>query len=208
MTREQAMTLRKSGLGKVRLAGAAAAVVLLSGCLGALGGKVPPQLISLTATNPAPAGALGGGTIGSGLIVLDPETDRRIDVQRVPVQVSASAVAYLKDAMWVEKPARQFRRLLAETIRARSGRLVLEGGEAEAVGRDMLAGRLVDMGYDAASQSVVIRFDAIRNDGRGAVSVRRFESVIPGVAADAASVGPALNRAANDVAGQVATWIG
>jgi cholesterol transport system auxiliary component len=185
-----------------------AALLLLGGCLGGLGGKVPPQLISLTAADPAPAGPLGGGSAGSGLIVLDPETDRRIDVQRVPVQVSPSTVAYLKDAMWVEKPARQFRRLLAETIRAKSGRLVLEGGEAEAVGRDMLAGRLVDLGYDAASQSVVVRYDAIRNDGKGAVSVRRFESIVPGVSPKAETVGPALNRAANDVARQVAAWIG
>lgn len=185
---------------------ALASALLLGGCFG--GAKLPPQLISLTANNPAPAGALGGGTIGSGLIVLEPETDRRIDVTRVPVQVSPSAVAYLKDAMWVEKPARQFRKLLAETIRAKSGRLVLEGGEAEAVGRDMLAGRLVDMGYDAASQSVVVRYDAVRNDGKGTVSVRRFESVMPGISPSAEAVGPALNRAANDVALQVADWIG
>jgi len=31
---------------------------------------------------------------------------------------------------------------------------------------------------------------------------------VPGVTADVASVGPALNQAANEVAGQVAAWIG
>jgi cholesterol transport system auxiliary component len=85
---------------------------------------------------------------------------------------------------------------------------VLEGGEAEAVGRDMLAGRLVDLGYDAASHSVVgALWTPIRNDGKGAVSVRRFESIVPGVSPKAETVGPALNRAANEVAAQVAAWM-
>jgi cholesterol transport system auxiliary component len=184
-----------------------AAALALSGCV-SFGAKPPPTLITLTAAAPAPAGSLGGGSIGQALVVTDPEADRRIDVQRVPVQIDASSVAYLKDAMWVEKPTRQFRRLLAETIRGKGGRLVLEGGEAEAIGKDTLGGRLVDMGYDAPSQSVVVRFDALRTDAKGAISARRFEARVPGVAAEAAVVGPALNRAANDVARQVADWVG
>lgn len=195
---------QRRGIGT---AGAVTAIMLLSGCLG-LGGKVPDQLISLTARSVAPAGAVEGGRIGEALSVLDLEADRRIDVQRVPVQIDDSSVAYLKDAMWVERPARQFRRLVAETIRAQGRRMVFEGGDVEPGGRLTLSGRLVDMGYDARSGSVVVRFDAVRSEAGGSVQARRFESVVTGVAPKAGSVVPALNRAANDVAAQVADWAG
>ena len=77
--------------------------------------------------------------------------------------------------------------------------------EAETPGGVRLGGRLLDMGYDAGSQSVVVRFDAIRSAG-GTLSTKRFESVIPGIAAEPEQIGPALNRAANQVAAQVADW--
>jgi cholesterol transport system auxiliary component len=184
-----------------------AAALLLGGCL-SFGGKVPDQLISLTAQDSAPAGSTATGSLQDALIVLDPETDRRIDVQRVPVQIDDATVAYLKDAQWVERPSRQFRRLLAETLRAKGGRLVLEAGEAQAQGKITLSGRLVDLGYDARSQSVVVRFDAMRQEAGNGVTTRRFEATVPGVSPNAKSVAPALNRAANDVAKQVADWVG
>jgi len=43
---------------------------------------------------------------------------------------------------------------------------------------------------------------------RGKFRSRRFESVVPGVEAKPAPVADALNRAANDVAVQVADWVG
>jgi cholesterol transport system auxiliary component len=109
--------------------------------------------------------------------------------------------------MWVERPARLFQGLLAETLRAKSGRLVFEAGDTDAKGAVRLSGRLVEMGYDARSRAVVVRFDALRDAG-GALSTRRFEAVEPGVLPDAASVGPAINRAANKVAAEVADWVG
>ena len=190
-----------------RMAVPLTAVLLLGGCL-SFGGKVPEQLISLTSARTAPAGATTSGRMADALIVLDPDTDRRIDVLRVPVQVDDATVAYVKDATWVERPARQFRRLLAEAIRAKSGRLVVEGEDAEIAGKDMLSGRLLDMGYDARNQSVVVRYDALRELPDGTVRTRRFEEVVPGVAAEGKAVGAALNRAANAVALQVADWVG
>ncbi len=184
-----------------------AAVAALAGCV-SLGGKVPEQLITLTPSEMAPAGEIGGGKGADALLVLDPETDRRLDVQRVPVQIDDATVAYLKNAMWVERPARQFRRLLAESIRAHSRRLVLETGDTGAVVKQTLAGRLDQMGYDARSQSVVVRFDALRTNADGTLSERRFESQVPGVSPSAEAVAPALNKAANDVAKQVAEWVG
>lgn len=193
--------------GHLRYAGALAAVLLLGGCL-SLGGKTPKQLIGLTPENAAPVGDLGGAALRDALVVLDPETDRRLDVQRVPVQVDDATIAYLKDATWVERPARQFRRLLAETIRAKGKRLVVEEGDPSEGGKLTLGGRLLDMGYDARSRSVVVRFDALRSDAAGNVVSRRFEATVTGVAPKVEAVAPALNKAANDVAAQVADWMG
>lgn len=184
-----------------------AAFGLLGGCVN-LGPKTPDQLIALTPAASPSAGAVAEGKMTEALIVLDPDTDRRIDVLRVPVQVDASTVAYLKDATWVERPARQFRRLLAEAIRAKSGRLVVEGEDAEIAGKQILSGRLLDMGYDARSQSVVVRYDALREGPSGAVQTRRFEETVAGVPAKPKAVGAALNQAANAVAAQVAEWVG
>jgi len=197
----------RNGQTMVRKAAALAALVLLAGCI-SFGKKPPDTLISLTPENTAPVGALGSGTIDNAILVLDPDTDRRLDVQRVPVQVNASTVAYLKKAAWIERPARQFRRLLAETIRAKSNRLVLESNDVEVGSKLVLSGRLVDMGYDAGSQSVVVRYDALLEADDGAVKSRRFEAIVPGVAPTANAVAPALNEAANDVAAQVADWVG
>ena len=132
----------------------------------------------------------------------------RLDVVRVPVQVDDANIAYLKDAVWVDKPARLFRGLLAETIRTRSNRVVIDSDDPALAAQSQLRGVLRDFGYDARTSSVVVRFDAIRETEGEGIETRRFESVIPGVAADVASVGPALNQAANDVAGQVAEWVG
>jgi len=196
-----------AAIGRTRMAAALAALALLGGCL-SLGGKVPDQLISLTPDEAAPPGDLTGGRQAEALVVLDPDTARVLDVQRVPVQVNDAAVAYLKDAMWVERPARQFRRLIAETIRARGKRLVLEGDDTTPAGSTVLSGRLLAMGYDAGDQSVVVRFDALRAEKSGAIQTRRFEARVPGVEAKAAPVGRALNQAANQVAKQVADWVG
>lgn len=191
----------------IRTALVLAAPLLLAGCI-SFGNKEPKMLLSLTSTTAAPAGALAGGSMADAIVVLDPVADRRLDVNRVPVQVNDTEVAYLKDVNWVERPVRQFRRVVAETIRARGKRLVVETGDDPAGARTTLSGRLVDMGYDARTRSVVVRFDALREDRNGAIEARRFESIVPGVAPKAGQVAPALNRAANDVAGQVADWIG
>lgn len=189
----------------LRIAGVLSAPLLLSACI-SLGGKTPDKLIALTPENAAPAGATANGNPGDALIVLDPLADRKLDVQRVPVRIDDANIAYLKNATWVERPARQFRRLLAETLRSRGPRLVIEG-DREGMGKVVLSGQLLDFGYDARQQAVVLRFDAIREEG-GQLRTKRFEAVVPGVAAKAEAVAPALNQAANDVARQVADWVG
>lgn len=189
------------------IAAALAALTLLGGCI-SLGGKAPAVLVALSPEKTAPAGTMAGGRIADALVVLDPEVERKLDVLRIPVQVDDAKIAYLKDAAWADRPARQFRHLLAETIRARGQRLVIEAGDLTTGGRTLLSGRLLDMGYDARSQSVVVRYDAIRDNGAGTIDARRFESILPGIGPQAEAIGPALNRAANQVAAQVADWVG
>ena len=188
------------------LAAAFPALALLGGCI-SVGGKAPTLLVALSAEKSAPAGAMPGGAITNALVVLDPETERKLDMLRIPVQVDDAKIAYLKDAAWVERPARQFRHLLAETIRARGARLVIEAGDLTTGGKTTLSGRLIDMGYDARSQSVVVRYDAMRDIG-GTIEARRFEAIVPGIGSTADVIAPALNRAANQVAAQVADWVG
>jgi cholesterol transport system auxiliary component len=192
--------------GIVRKAAPLAVALLLAGCIN-VGTKPPKELIELTPNAIAPAGDLGTGSTAPALVVLEPETERELDMLRVPVKISPSGLAYLKGAVWVEKPSRQFRTLLAETIRAKGNRLVFEGVAATERDRPVLSGRLTAMGYDAASSSVTVRFDAQLAGPGNALKVRRFEASVSGVAADADAVAPALNRAANDVATQVASWV-
>ncbi len=198
-------------VGKLFRVGAMALLPLaLTACVNIGGkGKLPPTLLTLTPTAIAPAGSAASATPAEALMVLEPETDQALSVLRIPVQVDAANIAYIKNAQWVERPARLFRALLAETLRAKGGRLVLEDTQATVpVAGSRLAGRLIAMGYDAQTSSVVVRYDAIRTSAGGAVQTKRFESVIPGVKAKGEAIAPALNRAANDVAGQVADWVG
>jgi len=186
---------------------ALALALALAGCV-SLSPEPPESLLTLTALRSAPAGATASGEAASALAVIEPDADQRLNVVRVPVQTSDSSLAYLKDAVWVEKPTRLFQQLLSETIRAGGSRLVVAEGDLGYSAATKLSGRLLDMGYDALSGSVVVRYDAVLQTPDGRVQSRRFESRVSGVAAEAATVGPALNDAANRVAGEVADWVG
>ena len=183
-----------------------APALLLGGCL-SFGAEPPASLLTLTPTATAPAGTGGSSAAGTALVLSDFEAPAALDVTRVPVQASDTEIAYLKDAVWVEKPARLFRRLVGETIRTRSNRVVIDGDDPGALADTRLTGTLRQFGYDARTSSVVVVFDAVRPGEGNAVTTRRFEAVVPGVLPEVGSVGPALNQAANDVAGQVADWV-
>lgn len=193
---------------RLKLSAPAAAALLLAGCVSLGGGKAPATLVTLTPAATAPVGAVLAVPADSAIIVLDPETDRRLAVQRIAVQIDDANVAYLQKAQWVERPARLLRGLLAETIRARGTRLVFEDADTSAVGRTRLAGRLLDIGYDARTRAAVVRYDAILEKPGAPLTTRRFEARVANVDADPKDIGPALNQAANDLARQVADWVG
>jgi cholesterol transport system auxiliary component len=135
------------------------------------------------------------------------DTPAKLDVLRVPVTVSDTELAYLQEAFWVEKPARLFRRLVGETIRARGNAMVIDGDDTATLATVTLRGTLMDMGYDAAASAALVRFDAVRLDNDGKVVTRRFEARETGVPAETRAVGAALNVAANRVAAEVADWM-
>lgn len=186
---------------------AAAGLLAMTGCI-SFGPEPPESLLTLTATDTAPVGMATSGNSATAIAIMEPEAPQSINVTRVPVQIDATEIAYIENATWVEKPARLFQRLLAETIRAQGNRIVVDGDEDAIVPETRLRGTLREFGFDARTGSAVVRYDAVRTTGAGAAQTRRFESVQPGVLPEAASVGAALNRGANDVARQVADWIG
>lgn len=186
---------------------ALAPALLLGGCI-SFGEDPPESLLTLTPATTAAAGSVAQGSQANALALVELEVPQSLDVTRVPVQVSDTEIAYLKDAVWVERPARLFRRLVAETIRAQSGRLIIDGDDPGALAVDRIGGTLRAFGYDARTSSVVVVFDAARSGEGASVTTKRFEARIPGVPAEVGAVGPALNQAANDVAAQVAEWVG
>lgn len=192
---------------QTRLLAVPLAALLLSGCF-SLGGKVPPSLLNLTATSAPAANAARSGTAQSALTIVIPSVPQKLRTARVPVETGGAAVAYLKDAQWIEPPARLFQRLLSETLSASQNRLVLNESELISAPGELLSGDLLNFGVDADSNEAVVTYQALRltNDGT-TISQRRFEAretvgeLTPG------NAGAALNRAANRVAADVSVWM-
>lgn len=178
----------------------------LTGCI-SFGGKVPDSLLRLTATSTVPAATSRTGTTSEAVTVLTPSTPQELRTPRVPVRTGAT-VAYLKDAQWVEMPGSLFGRLLSETIAARTGRLVLDPGQFAFDPGLRLTGQLQQFGIDAEANEAVVVYDAALARAPDTVETRRFEARVPVAAVDVANAGAALNQAANQVAAEVAGWIG
>ena len=90
-----------------------------------------------------------------------------------------------------------------------NGLVVLSSVQAIGDPSSRLSGELRNFGIDAASRTAVVTFDAsLRRAGDDRIEKRRFEARTPVAAIDAPSAGVALNEAANQVAAQVADWIG
>lgn len=187
------------------LLSAGGACLLLAGCV-SFGSEAPPQLLTLTSNATPAAGAMASASVTDAIVVDVPSVERTLDQVRVPVQVSDSAIAYVKDAVWADKPARLFRTVLAETLAAGSGRLVLDQVETGAERSTMLSGQLHRFGYDEDAQAAIVRFDAVVRKPGSPLRKQRFEASVPVATVDAVTVGAALNQAANTVAAQVAAW--
>lgn len=185
----------------------ATAAITLSACV-SFGGKAPPSMLVLTSDSSVAGGTSKSGASGEALIVLLPETPRKLDSNRVPVQVDDSNIAYIKDAVWADKPSRLMQMLLMENIAAKSNRLVLNETDAGGRAQLYLSGSLLEFGLDEASSEAVVIYDAVKINRGQTVEKKRFESRKPVTAINAREAGRALNAAANDVAGQISAWVG
>jgi cholesterol transport system auxiliary component len=179
----------------------------LSGLLGG-GGKSPVSLLTITPEAPATGEFTRAAAAGQAVTVNPPVIGKELRTVRIPVQVTPTDMQYVTDAQWVDTPDRLFANLLSETIRRRTNRVVLDPNLTGLDPGLIVAGQLQSFGFDASSGQAVVRFDGTLSTAGGTrVETRRFEATAPSDGT-AASIGPALNRAANEVSYKVADWIG
>lgn len=191
---------------KTRLLVVALGASTLASCFG--GKKVPDTLLTLTSTAPAPASVTRSAAPGDAITIDVPVIPKELASTRVPAQVGPTAIAYVKDIQWVESPDRLFQDLLQETVVRTTGRVVLDPRQPALDPGIHLSGTLSRFGYDAQLGAVLVRYDgAMSSEGGTRVVTRRFEAQVP-ADGTAATVGPALNSAANQVATEVAAWVG
>ena len=182
-------------------------LILSLGACVSFGGKAPASMLVLTADNVMSAGTARTANAADALVIQTPEVPRKLDTNRVPVQIDASSIAYLKDAFWADKPASLMQKLLVETVSAKSSNLVLNEVDAGGKATRFLSGSLLEFGIDAATNEAVVVYDAVKIIRGRATEKRRFEARRPVTLVEAAPAGAALNAAANDVAAQVADWV-
>jgi cholesterol transport system auxiliary component len=193
----------------LRIGTALALAGSLAGCGSLLGGggKPPPVLYTLT-SDAAPAAPQRSAAAGEAVTIRAPVISRELRTNRVPVQVSPTQVQYVAGLQWVDTPDRLFQDLLEETVRRTTSRVVLNPEQSALDPGLVVSGQLNRFGYDAQQRAVVVQYDAsLSTQGGAHVESRRFEASVP-ADGTAATVAPALNDAANQVAKQVAGWIG
>jgi cholesterol transport system auxiliary component len=178
----------------------------LASCI-SFGAKPPATLMRLTAEAQSTAASRTAPT-AQAITVVPPSVPQELATPRVPVRTGTTQVAYLAKAQWVEVPSNLFARLLTETIAARTGRVVLDPKQFTFDPGQRLTGSLQAFGLHADTMEAVIIYDAALARGAEAVETRRFEARVPVAAIDAVSAPDALNRAANQIATEVAAWIG
>jgi cholesterol transport system auxiliary component len=191
-----------------RIAPAALALALGACAMLGGGGKPPAYLFTLTPEAADPRTIVRTAGAGQAVTINVPVVPKELETLRVPVQVSPTVVQYVPNLQWVDTPDHLFKNLVAETLRRTTSRVVLDPSETTLDPGVVVTGQLQHFGYDAQTGQVVVEYDAtLATAGGNQVHTRRFTAT---AAADGTSttVGPALNRAANEVARQVAQWIG
>jgi cholesterol transport system auxiliary component len=195
-----------------RFLGIATGALLLSACslsglLGG-GGKAPATLQTLTPEAADPGPIQRTVNAGQAVTVSTPTIAKELRTTRVPVQIGPTDIQYVTGLQWVDTPDKLFQGLLEETIRRTTSRVVLDSHQATLDPGLVVTGQLQRFGYDASTGQATVVYDAsLSTEGGSRVESRRFVANAP---ADGTgpSVGAALNRAANQVALDVAKWVG
>lgn len=180
-------------------------------------GEAPPPPAELFAlrTEPAAPGAgspaVASAAAGARAIVVEtPLPVAALRTVRLPVATSDTRVAYLKDAAWLEPPARQFQRLLLDHMARQPGVAALDARLYDGVFERRLGGSLAEFGLDARAAgrpAVTLRFDAVLTGARGAlIAARPFTVTRPAASEAPRDVTDALNAAANEMAAAIAAW--
>jgi cholesterol transport system auxiliary component len=185
-----------------------AAALPLAGCI-SIGPKAPDHVLVLTPASPVQAGPARTATDAQAVTVAPLSAIPSLGTPRIMVANGAAGVAYVVKDRWAAPPAALFRGLLAETITARTGRVVPDPRVQSITPETRLSGQLTAFGLDAPSNAAVVTFDAIlARAGRDQVEYRRFTARVPVGSQDGPTVGAAVNQAANQVAAEAADWIG
>ena len=195
--------MRKAGLAVATIG----LLLAAAGCV-KIGSEPPARLLSIASDSQVAAGVAASSASESALFLDVPNVPKSLATPRVAVRENSTSFAYVKDALWVDTPAKQFQSLLSETVRARSNVLVLDPGQYLARAGYILNGDLVEFGVDAVRQQAVVTFDATMFSPDGlTVTRQRFTASAPLSRIDAESVAPAISEAANEVAIAVADWV-
>lgn len=190
------------GPHSARLIAAMGALGLLTGCV-SFGSKPPPQLLTLSSPGIDPSIEPQGPAIA----VLDPETPRKLDAVRVPVQVNATSIAYVKDAQWVDTPRHLFGKLLTERFAA-NGILTLDPAQFPSASGRRLVGTLSEFGIDAKSKMAIVTYEATLTTGEsGDIKRKRFTASMPVRHIKANRIGAPIDKAAQQVAEEVVAWV-
>jgi cholesterol transport system auxiliary component len=184
------------------------AALPLSGCI-SLGGKPPPRMMALTAAAPLAAGTAITTGDAQAISIARLSAIPPLATQRVLVTDGPTAIAYLKGGLWAAAPTDLFRGLLSETITARTGRVVTDPRMLQIQPSTRLAGQISAFGLDGPGNAVTVTFDAtLAHQGSDQIQSRRFSARVPVSSEQPDAVATALNQAANQVASDVADWIG
>ncbi|MDX2300790.1 MAG: ABC-type transport auxiliary lipoprotein family protein [Xanthomonadaceae bacterium] len=178
--------------------------VLLAGCL-SFGGKPPRMLMTLSSAAQVDPGVTRNVTGDNTVLILTPTSTAAVATVRIPVY-DGGTLAYVAQGAWNELPNRAMQRLLSETVTARTSRVVLDPRQFGANPAMRLSGQLQRFGIDPGAMQAVVTLDAQLSRG-DRIETRRFEARAPLGKVEAGQAGAALNRAANDVAAQVADWL-
>lgn len=184
------------------------AALPLGACI-SLGAKPPPDtLFTLSATPGAARPASGTAAEPAFLTVAVPKAPAALQTLRIPVRVSATEYAYLKDAQWVEQPNRLFQRLVSDTVEAQTSLVPLDPRQTTVDPGRRLIGELLDFSLDVTGDRVVkVRYNAALVGPGAKIVARQFAGSEPVASDDPKAVAAALNRAANRVAADVAAWV-
>ena len=162
------------------------------------------QTFSLSAPKQGIQGRAGSGQ----LVVMEPVASAPYDSDRIVVRSSASTVAYLSGAQWVEDLPKLLQSRIVQTFE--NGRLLRAVGRPgdRLVATVSLNTEIRRFDIDVETGQAVIEISAkVINDSRGRIQgARIFTARVPGTAGDGKGAAQALNLALETLLRELVAW--